>query len=351
MTLIRTKADPQTYTFPGFGSDRFPNLMLRGAGDLDNWHLKTYVDQHEGYQGLKRALQMAPADVVAEVKASGLRGRGGAGFLTGLKWSFMPKDTDEKKHTRYVVCNADEGEPGTFKDRAIMEYNPHQLIEGMVIAAWAMQCQKGFIYARGEFKWLLDKLDAAIQEAREAGFLGTNILGSGLDFDLDTYRGAGAYICGEESALLNSLEGRRGEPRVKPPFPAQVGAFGQPTTVNNVETLAAVAPILRLGSGEYAKIGSPNNSGTRIFGISGHVKRPGLYELPMGTPLEFLVNDLAGGTSTGRPTAREATEYLTLSKRTRQVLDTAAVLAWKPLKQPALATRCGLSASNICQIV
>jgi len=300
MSLIRTKPDLQVYTFPGFGTDAFPNLMLRGAGDLNNWPLKVYEQKHEGYVALRKALQTEPATVIQEVKDSGLRGRGGAGFLTGLKWSFMPKDTDDKQHTRYVVCNADEGEPGTFKDRTILEYNPHQLIEGMVIAGWAMKCKAGFIYVRGEFKWLIDKLDAAIQEARDAGYLGKNILGSGLDFDLFTYRGAGAYICGEETALLNSLEGRRGEPRVKPPFPAQVGAYGKPTTVNNVETLAAVPAILRMGAAEYAKIGRPNNTGTRIFGISGHVKRPGIYELPMGTPMEFLVKDLAGGTPNGR---------------------------------------------------
>lgn len=288
------------YTFEGFGSDKYPNLMLRGAGDFENWHRETYEQKHEGYAALRRALKTEPAAIIDEMKASQLRGRGGAGFSTGLKWSFMPKDTDEKKHTRYLVCNADEGEPGTFKDRAILEFNPHQLIEGMIIGGWAMQCKAGFIYVRGEFKWLVEKLDAAIQEARDAGYLGKNILGSGFDFDLLTYRGAGAYICGEETALLNSLEGRRGEPRVKPPFPAQAGAFGQPTTVNNVETLAAVPVILRMGGEAYAQIGTPKNTGTRIFGISGHIKRPGLYELPLGLPLDFILNDLAGGSSTGR---------------------------------------------------
>jgi len=300
MAQIRTKPDSQRYTFEGFGSDRYPNLMLRGAGDLDNWHLKTYEAQHEGYVALRAALKMEPSAVTAEVKTSGIRGRGGAGFPTGLKWTFMPKDTEEKKFTRYVVCNADEGEPGTFKDRAILEYNPHQLIEGMVIAGWAMGCKLGFIYVRGEFKWLVDKVEAALQEARDAGYLGKDILGTGFDFDLLTYRGAGAYICGEETALLNSLEGRRGEPRVKPPFPATKGAFGQPTTVNNVETLAAVPPILRMGGAEYAKLGTPNNTGTRIFGLSGHVRRPGLYELPLGLPLDFILNDLGGGSSTGK---------------------------------------------------
>lgn len=298
---IRTKPDRQSYHFPGYGTAAFPSLLLRGAGDLENWHLQVYESRHEGYQALRKALAMAPSEVTEEVKRSGLRGRGGAGFPTGLKWTFMPKDTESKTYTRYVVCNADEGEPGTFKDRAILEYNPHQLIEGMIIAGWAMQCRQGFIYVRGEFKWLVDKLEAALQEARDRGFLGQNILGSGWDFDLLTYRGAGAYICGEETALLNSLEGRRGEPRVKPPFPAQVGAFGQPTTVNNVETFACVPPILRMGAAAFAAIGTPNNTGTRIFGISGHVKRPGLYELPMGTPLRFLVEDLAGGTPSGRP--------------------------------------------------
>ena len=300
MARIRVKPDPQRYTFDGFGSSQYPNLMLLGAGDLDNWTLKRYQDRWEGYAGLRKALKLEPAAVTAEVKLSDLRGRGGAGFRTGMKWGFMPKDTAERKVTRYVVCNADEGEPGTFKDRAILEYNPHQLIEGMIIAGWAMQCRAGYIYIRGEFGWLVDKVDAALQQARDAGLLGKNILGSGWDFDILTYRGAGAYICGEETALLNSLEGRRGEPRVKPPFPAQAGAFGQPTTVNNVETLAAVPVILRMGGAGFARIGTPGNTGTRIYSLSGHIKRPGLYELPLGLPLDFIMNDLAGGSSTGR---------------------------------------------------
>ena len=297
---MRSKPDLQSYTFDGFGTGRFPNFMLRGAGDLGNWRRTVYEQKHEGYAALRKALKMDPAAVIGEMKASQLRGRGGAGFLTGLKWSFMPKDTDDRKHVRYLVCNGDEGEPGTFKDRAILEYNPHQLVEGMVIGGWAMQCRLGFIYLRGEFSWLAEKLEAALQEAREAGYLGQDILGSGWDYDILVSRGAGAYICGEETALLNSLEGRRGEPRSKPPFPAQAGAFGQPSTVNNVETLAAVPVVLRLGGSEYAKIGAPGNTGTRIFGISGQVARPGLYELPLGTPLDFLLNDLGGGSSTGK---------------------------------------------------
>jgi len=298
---IRTKPDKHCYTFKGFGTEKYPNFLLRGAGDLNNWRLGVYQEAHEGYQALRKALQMAPGDIIGEIKSSGLRGRGGAGFSTGLKWSFIPQDTPEKKHTRYLVANADEGEPGTFKDRAILEYNPHQLIEGMIIAAWAMQCRKGFIYFRGEFKWLIDKLDAAIKEAREAGYLGQNILGSGLDFDLDTFRGAGAYVCGEETALLNSIEGRRGEPRQKPPFPAVKGAYGQPTDVNNVETLANVPVIMRIGASAYSAIGAKNNTGTRLFGISGHIKNPGLYELPMGTPLRYLVETIGGGTLSGLP--------------------------------------------------
>ncbi|MBI4914069.1 MAG: NADH-quinone oxidoreductase subunit NuoF [Acidobacteria bacterium] len=300
MAAIRTKPDRHLYTFPGFGSEKFPNLMLRGAGDLDNWPRRVYEQKHEGYLGMRKALKMDPSAVIEEVKTSGIRGRGGAGFPAGLKWSFMPKDTPERKFTRYLVCNADEGEPGTFKDRVIMEYNPHQLIEGMVIAGWAMQCQLGFVYVRGEFLWLIEKMEAALQEARDAGYLGKDILGTGWNFDILMHRGAGAYICGEETALLNSLEGRRGEPRVKPPFPAAKGAFGQPSTINNVETLAAVAPILRMGGAAYANLGRPKNTGTRIFGVSGHVNRPGVFELPLGTPLDFIVNECAGGVRGGK---------------------------------------------------
>ncbi|MFN8011482.1 MAG: NADH-quinone oxidoreductase subunit NuoF [Holophagaceae bacterium] len=300
MAAIRTKHDPQRYTFPGFGSDKYPNLMLRGAGDLDNWKLDVYESKHEGYLAAKKALKMAPGEVIEEVKTSGIRGRGGAGFPAGLKWSFMPKDTPEKKFTRYLVINADEGEPGTFKDRAILEYNPHQMIEGCLIAAYAMQANTCYVYIRGEFLWLIEKLEAAVEEAKAKGYLGKNILGSGFDLEILVHRGAGAYICGEETALLNSLEGRRGEPRVKPPFPAARGAFSQPTTINNVETIAAVPPILRMGGAEYAKLGTPKNTGTRIYGLSGHIKRPGLYELPLGLPLDFILNELGGGSSTGK---------------------------------------------------
>ena len=301
MTQTNTGHKKALYTFDGFGTAPYPNHLLKGAGAEDNWTLASYEGRHGGYLALRKALGMQPGAVTQEVKDSGLRGRGGAGFPTGLKWTFMPKDAPDAKRPRYIVANADEGEPGTFKDRAILEYNPHQLIEGMIIAAWATQCQKGFIYFRGEFKWLADKMDAALREARAAGYLGENILGSGLCFDLDTYRGAGAYVCGEETALLNSLEGRRGEPRRKPPFPATAGAFGMPTTVNNVETLANVPTIISMGSGAYSSIGVAKNTGTRLFCLSGHVKRPGLFELPMGTPLRFLVEDIGGGTLSGLP--------------------------------------------------
>ncbi len=300
MTSIRTKNDPQRYSFVGYGTDKYPALLLRGAGDLDNWKLATYEAKHEGYVALKQALKMEPAAVIEDVKTSGLRGRGGAGFPCGMKWSFMPKDTAEKKLTRYLVINADEGEPGTFKDRAILEYNPHQMIEGIVIACHAMQAHTAFVYIRGEFLWLIEKLEAALEEARAKGYVGKDILGSGFDCDIIVHRGAGAYICGEETALLNSLEGRRGEPRVKPPFPAAKGAFGQPTTINNVETIATIPPIIRMTGEAYAKLGTPKNSGTRVFCVSGHVKRPGLYELPLGLPLDFIINDLAGGTPTGK---------------------------------------------------
>ncbi|HJW34481.1 MAG TPA: hypothetical protein VJ505_14145, partial [Holophagaceae bacterium] len=258
---IRTKHDPQSYTFANFGSEKYPNLMLRGAGDLNNWTLDVYEQKHEGYVAMKRALKMEPVAVTEEVKTSGIRGRGGAGFPAGLKWSFMPKDTPDRKITRYLVINGDEGEPGTFKDRAILEYNPHQLIEGCIIASYAMQANTCYVYIRGEFLWLIEKLELAIEQAKAKGYLGKNILGSGFDLEILVHRGAGAYICGEETALLNSLEGRRGEPRVKPPFPAAKGAFGQPTTINNVETIAAVPPILRMGGAEYAKLGTPKNSG------------------------------------------------------------------------------------------
>jgi NADH-quinone oxidoreductase subunit F len=254
--------------------------------------------KHEGYQALERALkQMTPEQIIDEVKKSSLRGRGGAGFPTGLKWSFVPKGSSKPK---YVLANGDESEPGTSKDRPLMEMDPHQLIEGMVIAGRAIGSQQGYIYIRGEYRYIIDITDKAITEAYRAGYLGKNILGSGFDFDLVTHTGAGAYECGEESALMESLEGKRGYPRIKPPFPAVVGLYGCPTIINNIETLSTVPAIIRGGGEWYAGLGSPKNGGTRLYSISGHVNRPGIYELPLGFPLRRLIEDVAGGMRGGK---------------------------------------------------
>ncbi len=250
------------------------------------------------YRGLAKALrEYEPDQVIDAVKKSGLRGRGGAGFPTGLKWGFVPKNGGKPV---YLCVNADEGEPGTFKDRLIIEKDPHQLIEGAVISAYALECHLAFIYIRGEFYYGADVLNQAIGQACERGYLGKNILGSGFDLELMVHRGAGAYICGEETALLESLEGKRGHPRLKPPFPAAVGLYGAPTVINNVETLANVPHIINNGPEWYAAIGLERNSGTRLFGVSGHVKKRGVYELPMGTPLRELIYDHCGGMRDGR---------------------------------------------------
>jgi NADH-quinone oxidoreductase subunit F len=256
--------------------------------------LDYYVQSMSGYQSAKKALAMAQDDIIAEVKKSNLRGRGGAGFPTGMKWGFIPK---QSKKPKYLVCNADESEPGTFKDRDIMRYTPHMLIEGMVIAAHAIGAHSGYIYIRGEYVVEAKILEKAIEEAYAANYLGKKILGTEFEFDLTVHRGAGAYICGEETALLNSLEGKRGEPRVKPPFPAQAGAFGGPTIVNNVETLAVIPLILSRGGEWFSKLGKIEKSGgTRLFCVSGHVKKPGVYELPAGSvTLRQLIYDHCGG--------------------------------------------------------
>jgi NADH-quinone oxidoreductase subunit F len=258
--------------------------------------LKVYRE-HEGYQALEKAVQMTPEQIVEEVKKSGLRGRGGAGFPAGMKWSFVPKDTSKPK---YILANADESEPGTCKDRPLMEFDPHQLIEGMIIAGRAVGSHRGYIYVRGEYRYVLDIVDAAIAEAYAAGFLGRNVLDSGFDFDLSTHTGAGAYECGEESALMESLEGKRGYPRIRPPFPAVVGLYGCPTVINNVETLSAVPAVIRGGAEWYAGLGSAKNGGTRLFCISGHVNRPGIYELPMGFNLKRMIEEVAGGIRGGK---------------------------------------------------
>lgn len=254
--------------------------------------------QNGGYQALEKALkQMTPETIIDEVKKSNLRGRGGAGFPTGMKWSFVPKDSPK---ARYVICNADESEPGTCKDRPLMELDPHQLIEGMVIAGRAIGSHQGFIYIRGEYRSVLDIVQKALNEAYERGYLGKNIQGSGFDFDLMVHTGAGAYECGEESALMESLEGKRGYPRIKPPFPAVVGLYGCPTVINNVETLSAV-PTIILGGGEaYANLGVPKNGGTRLLCVSGHVKKPGIYEIPLGMNMKEFLYGMAGGITGGK---------------------------------------------------
>ena len=265
--------------------------------DLDRpWLLEQYRSRG-GYEVLKNVLSgpMEPATIVDEVKKSALRGRGGAGFPTGLKWSFIRRDTPGQK---YVVCNSDEGEPGTFKDRDILRYNPHALIEGMAIAAYAIGADTGYNYIRGEFWQPYERFEAALKEARKAGFLGKNLFGSGFDFELHTHLGAGAYICGEETALLESLEGKKGQPRFKPPFPANYGLYGRPTVINNTESFASIPDILRHGGDWFLEIGKPNNGGAKLFSVSGHVNKPGNYEVPLGTPFAELL-ELAGGMRDG----------------------------------------------------
>lgn len=268
-------------------------------GHAEPWSMETYR-KIGGYQAWEKILRekIPPADVIEQVKASGLRGRGGAGFPTGVKWSFMPKTPGVQK---YIVCNSDESEPGTCKDRDILRFNPHSLVEGMAIAGYAIGATVGYNYMRGEF---MDEpyqhFVGALKEAYAAGYLGRNILGSGVDFDLHDHLGAGAYICGEETALLESLEGKKGQPRFKPPFPATYGLYGQPTTINNTESLASVPTILRKGPEWFTSYGKPNNAGTKIFSVSGHVARPGNFEIPLGTPFRTLL-ELAGGMRDGRP--------------------------------------------------
>lgn len=271
-------------------------LILAGLNG-ENWHLNDYVARG-GYAQLKRVLadKVAPETIIAEVKASGLRGRGGAGFPTGLKWSFLPRQFPGQK---YLVCNSDEGEPGTFKDRDILRYNPHSLIEGMAIAAYSMGITVGYNYIHGEIWEDYKRFEEALDEARAAGFLGENILDSGFSFQLHAHHGYGAYICGEETALLESLEGKKGQPRFKPPFPASYGLYGKPTIINNTETLAAVPSLLQIGAKAYLELGKPNNGGSKIFSVSGDVERPGNYEVPLGTPFATLL-ELAGGVRGGK---------------------------------------------------
>ncbi len=261
------------------------------ARTLEGWKARG------GYQALPRAFEMGREKVIEEVKASGLRGRGGAGFPAGVKWSFMPK---ERTRPHYLLCNADESEPGTFKDRELLRWTPHLVVEGMAIAAYAIQAEHAYIYCRGEFFETTQVLARAVEEAYGAGILGEDAMGSGHRIDLTVHVGAGAYICGEETGLMNSLEGRRGQPRVKPPFPAQAGYMGMPSTVNNVETLASVPFITTHGGEAYRAYGTQQSPGTKLFCVSGHVRRPGNYELPLGFPLMELIDDVCGGMREGR---------------------------------------------------
>ena len=277
-------------------SDREVRLLSKSFGDPKGRRLDTYVERG-GYKALKKALGMGQEAVIDEVKASGLRGRGGAGFPAGVKWSFMPK---EPTRPHYLLCNADESEPGTFKDRELIRWDPHQLIEGVLIAAYAVRAKQAYVYCRGEFFETTQVLARALEDAYAGGYVGKDILGSGVDIDVTVHLGGGAYICGEETALMNSLEGRRGQPRVKPPFPAAVGAFGMPTTVNNVETLSAVPHIVANGGVWYRQWGTEKSTGTKLFCVSGHVNKPGNYELPLGFPLMDLIEDVCGGMKNGK---------------------------------------------------
>jgi NADH-quinone oxidoreductase subunit F len=251
----------------------------------------------DGYKAVQKALKMQPAEIIDEVKASALRGRGGAGFSTGMKWSFVPKESAKPK---YILVNGDESEPGTCKDRLILEHDPHAVIEGVLIAGLAVGARKGYIYIRGEYRYLVDILRKALDEAKAKGFIGKNIFGSGIDFDVYWHTGAGAYEVGEESALMESLEGKRGIPRIRPPFPAVVGLWGGPTVINNVETLASVPHILLMGGAKYASYGPEKNGGTRLFCLSGHVNKPGVYELPLGYPMKKLIYEVGGGIPNGK---------------------------------------------------
>ncbi|UCV10754.1 NADH-quinone oxidoreductase subunit NuoF [Dechloromonas denitrificans] len=272
-------------------------VLMEGLNGDNSWGLNDYVARG-GYAQLKRILEskITQEDVISEVKKSVLRGRGGAGFPTGLKWSFMPRSFPGDK---YVVCNTDEGEPGTFKDRDIMRYNPHAVIEGMAIAAYAMGANRGYNYVHGEVWLEYKRFEEALDQARAAGFIGQNILGSGFNFELFAHHGYGAYICGEETALLESIEGKKGQPRFKPPFPASFGLYGKPTTINNTETFASIPSILKMGGEDFLNLGKPNNGGTKLFSVSGHVNRPGNYEIPLGTPFSTLL-EMCGGMRGGR---------------------------------------------------
>ena len=276
--------------------DYGPDAILMKGLDGQNWRLKDY-EARDGYKALKKIIQekIKPEDLIADLKKSALRGRGGAGFPTGLKWSFMPRAFPGAK---YLVCNSDEGEPGTCKDRDLLRYNPHACIEGMIIAGYAMAATAGYNYIHGEIWAVYEQYEEALKEAYAAGYLGKNILGSGFSYEMHAHAGYGAYICGEETALLESLEGKKGQPRFKPPFPASFGLYGKPTTINNTETLASIPYIVKHGGQKFLDLGKPNNGGTKIFSVSGHVNKPGNYEIGMGTPFKDLL-EMAGGVRNG----------------------------------------------------
>jgi NADH-quinone oxidoreductase subunit F len=273
--------------------------LLIDKVNIEGIRLYDTYRKNGGYASVEKAFKMAPADIVEEIKKSGLRGRGGAGFPTGMKWSFLAKPEGVP---RYLVCNADESEPGTFKDRYLMEFLPHLLIEGLIVSSFALGSSRTYIYIRGEYAWIVDILEQAIAEAKQNGWLGKNILNSGFDCEIYVHRGAGAYICGEETALLESLEGKRGNPRIKPPFPAVKGLWDCPTVVNNVETLAAVVPIINMGGEEYAKIGIGKSTGTKLISACGNINKPGVYELEMNISVEeFIYSDeYCGGIANGK---------------------------------------------------
>ena len=271
-------------------------ILLAARGTPDSHTLKSYL-KRGGYTALEKALGMQPSEVIEEVKASGVRGRGGAGFPAGVKWGFVPKDSPKPK---YMICNADESEPGTFKDRELMLVDPHMVLEGIAIATYAIGSHTAYIYIRGEFVREYEILVAAIAEARKKKYLGKNVLGLGYDIEIHVHRGAGAYICGEETALIESLEGKRGLPRLKPPFPAVVGVFDCPTVVNNVETLACVPHIINRGGAWFAGIGTERSTGPKLFCVSGHVERPGVYELPLGTTFREIIEEHCGGIKDGK---------------------------------------------------
>jgi len=279
-----------------FVEQGFQPILTQNINRPGSERISSYLE-HGGYQAFRKALTMDPLEVINQVKSSGLRGRGGAGFPTGVKWGFMPRDS---KLQKIVAVNTDEGEPGTFKDREIVEQDPHQVIEGVLIAAYAVGASRAYVYIRGEFFLGVKRWIKAIAEAYQQGFLGENILGSDFRLDMSVHRGAGAYICGEETAMLESLEGKPGLPRQKPPYPVQRGLFGLPTLVQNIETLACIPHIINRGADWFASIGTTESKGPKIFSVSGHVNKPGNYELPLGIPLAKIIQDYAGGIPAGR---------------------------------------------------